>query len=133
MQSAVDAIIQAAIPKLPQFRSQEVNNLAWSLARLVDASDSSNPHNTGEILKAIGLQLCDRKRPVKSQDIGTSLWSLSTLEFADADIYRGIVSRFNTRMAERAKPQVRGGDSFSRRWCWIRSIFASMEPTQRQR
>jgi len=49
--------------------------------------------------------MCDRKRSVTSQDISTSLWSLGTLEFRDADIFRSVASRFNQHMIERAKPQ----------------------------
>lgn len=105
MQASVDAIVQAALKILPRFRSQELNNMAWALARLIDQNDAINNHRIHDVLQGIGLQLCDRRRKVKLQDIGTTLWSLSTRGFVNEDIYRGLVSRLNPRMVQRGKPQ----------------------------
>jgi len=57
---ATDAVLASALPMMQRFRSQELNNLAWSLARM-DRSD------TTVHLEAIGRQLCDPRRRVTPQ------------------------------------------------------------------
>jgi len=105
MQSTVDAIVGTAMTILPRFRSQELNNLAWSLARLLGDRPEGKTKEIEDLLRGIGLQLCNPRRSITSQDISATLWSLSTLEFRDADIYEGIVARLGPDFAKRAKPQ----------------------------
>lgn len=57
---AANAIIESGLPRIGRFRSQELNNMAWSLARM-DRTDST------EFLEAIGLQLCNEQRRLTSQ------------------------------------------------------------------
>lgn len=101
MQQAVEAVVLAAYPQLDRFRSQELNNLAWALARLVDHKSAL----VENILRGIGMQLCDRKRFVTPQDIGATIWSLATLEFFDEEIYRGIAFRLTPDKGGSCKPQ----------------------------
>jgi hypothetical protein len=103
MQAAVDAIVRAAVIQLRRFRSQELNNLAWALARLVDQNQKSEA--VDHVLKGIGMQLCDQKRKATSQDIGMVLWSLATLGFAGDDVYRGIATHVTRQQASGMKPQ----------------------------
>jgi hypothetical protein len=51
---SVRAIAEAAFTKLHQFKSQELNNLAWSLARLVD----EETFDVKPLLNGIGTELC---------------------------------------------------------------------------
>jgi hypothetical protein len=57
---ATNAILESAQSRFHKFRSQELNNLAWALARL-DRRDAT------DALEAIGLQLCDKRRFVTPQ------------------------------------------------------------------
>lgn len=99
------AILEASLPKLSKFRSQELNNLAWSLARLVEPEEARGSQLTQQVLLGLGRELARRKRSATTQDIGTTLWSLATLEFPHKDIYRQIVGRLNSEEVRRAKPQ----------------------------
>lgn len=114
MVEAVNTVGVAALQQLPQFWSQELNNLAWALARLLSddsnvnviaASSESSRATVQALLRGIGLQLLDPRRAVKSQDVGTTLWALATLEFHDEKIYRGVASRLSTELAHQYKPQ----------------------------
>lgn len=69
VRQATDAILQVAVPQINRFKSQELNNLAWALARL-GRKDST------AVLEAIGRQLCHPKRRVTSQvsTINTTGW-----------------------------------------------------------
>ena len=58
--AATDAILASALPRIQRFRSQELNNIAWSLARF-------NRKDVTTSLRAIGEQLCDPRRKVKPQ------------------------------------------------------------------
>ena len=97
----VASILGAAPEKLHQFRSQELNNVAWALARLLD----ENRPAAATLLHAIGMEMCNSRRQVTSQDIGTTIWSFATLEFYNDNIYRGLLSRFTPDMIHSCKPQ----------------------------
>lgn len=105
MQQATAAILKAALPRISKFRSQELNNLAWSLARLIDPEQVQNDTLIQNSLRAIGSEISDEKRPVLSQDIASTLWSLATLEFKGDDVYRGVAYRMTPHHVRRAKPQ----------------------------
>jgi hypothetical protein len=107
MHQVVEEIAQAALPLLPRFRSQELNNFAWSLARLmVDENVNQTTQKVvKKILNGIGKQLLYPQRKVTSQDIGTTLWSLATLGHVDEDLYRRLASRLHPDMTYACKPQ----------------------------
>jgi hypothetical protein len=97
MQGAVQVVLDNAKQGLRRFRSQELNNIAWVMARL-DMGDR-------ELLVQIGQELCNPRRSVSSQDIGTSLWSFATLEYFDKETYRRVAVRVTQDRARAAKPQ----------------------------
>jgi RAP domain len=105
MQRATAAILEASLPKISKFRSQELNNLAWSLARLIDPEQVQNDKLIQKSLEAIGAELSDERRSVASQDIASTLWSFATLEFRGDDVYRGVAYRMTPHQVRRAKPQ----------------------------
>lgn len=114
MVDTVNVIVNSALTLLPRFWSQELNNVAWALARLLSDSSHSNlvaartdsfRTNVRRLLQGIGTQLADPRRSVTSQDIGTTLWALATLEFFDEQIYRGIATRLAFSRAHLYKPQ----------------------------
>jgi hypothetical protein len=97
MEEALQVAFEYAKKNIRRFRSQELNNLAWTMARLGQRDD--------ELLEMIGRELINPRRKVSSQDIGTTLWSMATLEYFNADLYRQIVSRVNREKAGYCKPQ----------------------------
>lgn len=103
LDGTVDAITRAAMPLLRRFRSQELNNMAWALARLEDQNQKSE--GVEAVLRGIGMQLCDPKRQATSQDISMVLWSLATLGFLDDEMYRGIAAQGTRQQASGFKPQ----------------------------
>jgi hypothetical protein len=102
MNDAISTIVDAAIPIVYKFRSQEINNLIWALARLVG---SNKNEKMNELLYGFGQQLMDRRRSVTSQDIGTTLWGLATMEFFNDNLYRGIANRLQINEGSKYKPQ----------------------------
>lgn len=110
MLQVIDACATAALPRLARFKSQELNNMAWALARLF-SDDRNDVCNTDpavqQLLYGIGRQLCHPKRVVAAQDIGTALWSFATVGFPDYDVYRSVASRLSRefRIAKFYKPQ----------------------------
>jgi len=107
MEDTVQVAISAAKQIIHRFRSQELNNLSWALARLGQKDD--------EMLTMIGNHLADPKRKVTSQDIGTTLWGFATLEFFDESIYREIAKKVNGRRASNTKPQELSNSKYSKR------------------
>ena len=112
MVDMIDAIAESAMKQLPRFWSQELNNLAWALARLLSDNNNLSTFTTTEfearinaLLRGIATQLADPRRSINSQDIGTTLWSLATLEFCDKELYRNIAVRLTPEQAHRSKPQ----------------------------
>lgn len=80
-----------------RFRSQELNNFAWTMARFGQKDE--------KLLNMFAIELANPKRRVSSQDIGTSLWSFATLEYFDHDLYRAIANRVNKDRSNYCKPQ----------------------------
>jgi hypothetical protein len=97
MKAALDTIAQMAKEILHKFRSQELNNLAWSMARLNYKDD--------ELLEGIAYQIANKRRPVTLQDVGTTLWSLASLEFQNVNAFRNMAARFTRDRVMQAKPQ----------------------------
>jgi hypothetical protein len=105
MRRTVAAISKASLQKISKFRSQELNNLAWALARLLDPDQVRHDSLVQSVLHSIGDQISDQKRPVSSQDVASSLWSLATLQLSDYDMYRAVACRMTPRHVRHAKPQ----------------------------
>jgi RAP domain len=112
MVEMIDAIVDSALKQLPRFWSQELNNLAWALARLLSDNNNVASIVSSEfrskifsLLRGIALQLADPRRSINSQDIGTTLWSFATLEFCDKILYRDIAVRLTPEQAHGSKPQ----------------------------
>jgi hypothetical protein len=97
MKAALGSIAQMAKQILHKFRSQELNNLAWSMARL--------NYKDEELLEGIAYQLSNKRRAVTLQDVGTTLWSMATLEYQNVKAYRDVAARFNRDRTTQAKPQ----------------------------
>lgn len=107
MADTVKVAISTAKQIIFRFRSQELNNLAWAMARLGQKDE--------EILTMIGRELANPRRKVLAQDIGTTLWAFATLEFFDDSIYRQIVKRTNWGRASYTKPQELSNGEYSNR------------------
>jgi hypothetical protein len=90
-------LLRASEPILFKFRSQELNNFAWALARLAPTEQ--------EHLIQIGNHLCHPRRTVASQDIGTTLWSMASVGAYDAQLYKRLIQRLSVAQWTRAKPQ----------------------------
>eukprot|EP00980_Cylindrotheca_fusiformis_P003988 scaffold874_cov126-Cylindrotheca_fusiformis.AAC.21 len=97
MKDAVQVAIKNAKLNAHRFKSQELNNFAWALARL--------EQKDYEVLEIIGKQLAHPNRQVSPQDIGTTLWAFATLDYKSDEIYRNIVRRADKNRARRCKPQ----------------------------
>ena len=97
MKAALGSIAQMAKQILHKFRSQELNNLAWSMARLNYKDD--------ELLGGIAYQLSNKRRAVTLQDVGTTLWSMASLEYQNVEAYRGVAGRLSRDRTMQAKPQ----------------------------
>lgn len=81
-----------------RYKSQELNNFAWSMARLQCDSDH-------EVLEIISRQMAHPQRQVSPQDIGTTLWALATMGYDNVGVYRNIVRRVDRSKATGCKPQ----------------------------
>ena len=105
MHSALLEIVSSSIPILQKFRSQELNNLAWSIARLVDGRFVESQPSLQFVLNGIGQQLSSERRNISSQDISTTLWSMATLEVVNESLYRALTSRLDPNKGHSYKPQ----------------------------
>ena len=96
----LDIISTSASQRMNRFRTQELNNVAWSYARLGHRGEASN-----EIYRGIGNELLRRSHQFDPQDIGTTLWAMASMEFFDDEVYMVAASRLNRRSAKLYKPQ----------------------------
>jgi hypothetical protein len=102
MNRAALAIARSSLQLLPKFRPQELNNLSWAIARLVD---NANEAPFPDLFRGIGEQLSRIRRGVTSQDIGTTMWGMATVGFFDEKIYRKILERLTPEMIRQSRPQ----------------------------
>jgi hypothetical protein len=102
---AVDFLVNAAMSLLPKYRCQELNNIAWSMARLLSPEEVMEDRSYQALLHGIGTHLSDARRQVTSQDVGTTLWSFATLGYVDDAIYRSLAARISPADAHAYKPQ----------------------------
>ena len=96
----LDIVSKSASQRMNRFRTQELNNLAWSYARLGHRGEASN-----EIYRGIGNEILRRSHQFDPQDIGTCLWAMASMEFFDDEVYMVAASRLNRRSAKLYKPQ----------------------------
>jgi hypothetical protein len=96
MIQAMKVIIQRTKGIHRRYQSQELNNLAWAMARLRQPD--------AELFEMIGVELCNRQRAVTAQDIGTTLWAFASAEYFNQDSYRGPATRLTT-IKKQLKPQ----------------------------
>lgn len=98
MARALDAIAESATPRLHSFQAQELNNVAWAFSRL-------GRKESTQLYEGIGRQFANPRRRFTGQDVGTTLWALSTVEYANDNIYRAICSRITMESAKNFKAQ----------------------------
>jgi len=98
MEKALHAVAKSVLPRLNEFRSQELNNLSWAYARLGRTECT-------DLYAAIGREFSNPRRVVTGQDIGTTCWALATANYIDEEAYRAIVSRMNPNEARNYIPQ----------------------------
>jgi len=96
----LDVVFRSALPRLDKFRPQELNNLTWGIHRLGHYNS-----NYRELLNGIAQEVIKRKHQFTPQDIGTTLWSLASMEYFEEDVYRAASSRLSLRHCRSFKPQ----------------------------
>ena len=95
--AAVMAAAKSAIPRIFRFKNQELNNLAWGIAKL----GCSNPY----LFEAIAIEISRPKRKLSGQDIGVTMWAFATSEYFEQDSYQRVASRLNPSIVHTFKPQ----------------------------
>lgn len=99
MEQALHAVQKSAIPRLREFRSQELNNMVWSYARL--GRTESN-----ELYEGVGRELGRRHRDMMDgQDIFTTLWGFATASYFNEEVYRLVLSRIDLNKIQTYRPQ----------------------------
>jgi hypothetical protein len=95
---AMMAVAKSSRDKIGVFREQELNNLAWSYARLGQWEET-------ELFEAIGREFSKPWRRFDGQDVGTTLWSFATMEYVNNEIMLMIASRLRLNLIHTFKPQ----------------------------
>eukprot|EP00956_Cyclotella_meneghiniana_P043599 scaffold278308_cov96-Cyclotella_meneghiniana.AAC.1 len=86
----LEIIAENALPRLEKFKAQELNNLAWGFARLGHRTEKAYL-----IFQGVADQLARRVHQFKPQDVGTTMWSLATVECPDHAAFHAGASRLN--------------------------------------
>lgn len=96
MREALIRVAYSAAKRLHEFLPQELNNMSWAYARLMEPI-TSNPYTTKEkciaggevardavinLFSGIGSEIQRRQTMLAPQDIGTTLWAYATLGFS---------------------------------------------------
>jgi hypothetical protein len=97
MQACLEVCKRKMKEKIKVFKSQELNNFCWSMARL-DEKDE-------ELIGMIGQELIHPRRKLNPQDLSTTIWSMATMEYFDEGLYQSLVSRIPSIGIHRFKPQ----------------------------
>eukprot|EP00804_Cyclotella_cryptica_P031368 CCRYP_012184-RH/>CCRYP_012184-RH protein AED:0.21 eAED:0.21 QI:390/1/1/1/0.8/0.66/6/200/821 len=100
MYDTLETIAENALSRLEKFKAQELNNLAWGFARLGHRTLKAD-----KLFKGIAGELSQRVHQFKPQDVGTTLWSLATVECHDSEAFRAGASRLNFQQIRLFKPQ----------------------------
>lgn len=117
----LDIVADDAMNRLPRFRPQELNNLAWGICRLGCHGEKMN-----ELFEGIGQELLKRHSYFKPQDIGTTLWSFATFEYFNEDVYKAAASELTLRKSRSFKPQELSNTvSRKRRLLIVEHLFVS--------
>jgi hypothetical protein len=96
MKETLLRVARNAVTRLREFQPQELNNLAWSYARLLnpitatyssggeveDEADGSLKETVTYLFRKIGDEILSRKDKFAPQDISTTLWSFATIGFS---------------------------------------------------
>lgn len=96
MKETLLRVARNAVTRLRDFQPQELNNLAWSYARLLnpitaayssggeveDEADRSLKEAVTYLFRKIGDEILTRKEKFAPQDISTTLWSFATIGFS---------------------------------------------------
>jgi hypothetical protein len=96
----LNIVAESSMNRLPRFRPQELNNLAWGICRL-----GCQGERIDFLFEGIGQELLKRHAYFKPQDIGTTLWSFATCEYFDEQVYRAAASELTLRKSNYFKPQ----------------------------
>mmetsp|Transcript_19298 Transcript_19298/g.28551 ORF Transcript_19298/g.28551 Transcript_19298/m.28551 type:complete len:1098 (+) Transcript_19298:85-3378(+) len=93
----LSAVRKSALKRLPRFKEQELNNLAYGCARM----NKPQP----EIFSGIADEFSRRKSKITGQDIGATLWSFATTEFFDPVAFSKVLSRLQMDAVQFWNPQ----------------------------
>ena len=103
IQNTLQIVAANIITKLHRFRPQELNNLAWGMARL--GHYDSHPL-IPKLCQGIGQEIIKRYHKFSPQDIGTSLWAFATVGYLDdQEVFYKAASRLSYSQARTFKPQ----------------------------
>ena len=72
--------------------------MLWAYAKLGHRSEAADA-----LFKGVAKELAQRTWQFKSQDVGTTLWSLATVECFDEDAFAAGASRLNLNQIRRFK------------------------------
>jgi hypothetical protein len=87
----LDIIIVTSIPRLSEFKSLELNNLTWVIAKLVKKGNNA----VDQLLNGIRAQFSNQNRRVTLKDASATLWCFASISYFDDDLYRMICSRIS--------------------------------------
>lgn len=91
------AIRASIMKRLPQFKEQELNNLAHGCARM----NKQQP----ELFLGIAKEFSKRESKITGQDIGTTLWSFAATDFSDPGAFVQVLSRLRVEAVQFWNPQ----------------------------
>ncbi|KAG7348153.1 FAST kinase-like protein, subdomain 1 [Nitzschia inconspicua] len=96
MHDSLSIIFREMKKKIRNFKSQELNNISWMMARLSESDD--------ELFYMIGKELTNPERRIEATDLTVTLWSMATEEYINDDLYRAIAARLSTIEPHKFKP-----------------------------
>lgn len=97
MHEFLSIIFREMKKNIQQFKSQELNNISWIMARLSESDD--------ELFGLIGQELTNPRRKVEATDLTVTLWSMATEGYVNDDLYRAIATRLATINPNKFKPK----------------------------
>jgi hypothetical protein len=96
-QQLVDALVAAAVPVAVarRFRSQEIANSIWALARLNHRGERG-----ADLLAALADGAAAQAREFTAQGLSNTVWGMATLGFAHAGLMTAVASAVRHKMPE---------------------------------
>lgn len=88
MRETLLQVASSSVKRLREFSPQELNNLAWSYARLLQpissfqVKDFAIQQAVTDLYRGIGNEILSRHKEFAPQDISTTLWSFATIGFS---------------------------------------------------